>query len=80
MSRLLASVHETKELWHKRPASFYHASCEGLVPKSVKIGTRAVGWPTTEVQRIINARIAGRTNDEIKALVLQMHAERQLLP
>jgi prophage regulatory protein len=47
-----------------------------LFPKPVAIGQRAVGWPSDEVQSINAARIAGKTEPEIKALVTLLHAKR----
>jgi prophage regulatory protein len=43
----------------------------------VKIGARASGWPSSEVAAINAARIAGATNEEIRALVAKLVAARQ---
>jgi prophage regulatory protein len=42
---------------------------EGLVPPPIPIGDRAVAWPSNEVESIVNAQIAKKSNDEIKTLV-----------
>jgi prophage regulatory protein len=42
----------------------------------VAIGERAVGWPNCEVQAINAARIAGKTEAEIRELVARLHAKR----
>lgn len=44
----------------------------------VRIGPRASGLPASEVQEIAAARVAGHSDDQIKALVLQIHERRKL--
>ncbi len=50
---------------------------EGLFTKPVSLGLRAVGWPMTEVEAINAARIAGKTDEEIRELVLKLEAARK---
>lgn len=64
------------ETGHRSHASIYVAIKAGLFPSSIRIGTRAVGWPAEEVKAINNARIAGKTDVEIRALVVLLHARR----
>ena len=42
----------------------------------VAIGQRSVGWPSNEVQAINSARIAGKSEADIRTLVNQLHAAR----
>jgi len=49
----------------------------GLFTHPVKIGPRAVGWPADEVEAINAARIAGKSDDEIRELVVQLEAARK---
>ena len=49
----------------------------GLFTKPVKIGPRASAWPEDEVAALNAARIAGWTDDEIRALVLKLEAARK---
>ena len=42
---------------------------DGLYPPPISIGPRSVAWPSNEVESLINARIAGKTPDEIRLLV-----------
>ena len=49
---------------------------QGLLPKPVSLGGKAVGWPATEISQINAARIAGKSNEEISALVQQLMLER----
>ena len=64
------------ETGHRSHASIYTAVRLGLFTKPVPIGQRSVGWPDTEVRAINRARIAGKTDAEIKALVDKLHADR----
>lgn len=49
----------------------------GTFPSPVKLGgPRAVGWPAHEIDAVVRARIAGATDDQIKALVARLHAQR----
>lgn len=57
-------------------STFYLQIAEGLITKPVQIGARAVGWPSYEIQAIVNARIAGKTIAEIKALVRELESQR----
>lgn len=49
---------------------------QGLFPKPVKLGSRAVGWPAREVAAVNAARIAGKSDNDIRKLVQQLHAMR----
>ena len=64
------------ELGHRSHASVYNAINDGLLPKLVKIGERAVGLPDYAVKAINAARIAGKSAAEITALVQALHAKR----
>ena len=50
---------------------------QGLFTQPVQIGLRAVGWPSSEVTAINAARISGKSNDEIRALVAKLEAARK---
>ena len=65
------------ETGHRSHASIYNAIREGLFTKPVRIGARAVGWPSDEVQAIVSARIAGKSPIQIRALVSQLEAARK---
>jgi len=49
---------------------------DGRFPRSVKLGPRAAGWPADEVTAVMQARIAGRSDAEIQALVERLHRAR----
>lgn len=58
-------------------ASTYADIKAGLLTEPVKCGPGAVAWPAGEIRRLNQARIAGKTEDEIRELVRQLHAERR---
>ncbi len=61
---------------HRADASIYNAIRAGLFPAGVFIGQRAKGWPDYEVDAINAARVAGKSDDEIRELVNTLHTTR----
>ena len=49
----------------------------GLLCPPISIGERAVAYIKHEVETVIQARIAGRTNEEIKDLVTDLIKQRK---
>lgn len=49
---------------------------QGLFTKPVRLGPRAVGWPSGEVAAINAARIAGKTDAEVRVLVTRLEGLR----
>ncbi len=64
------------EAGYKSHASIYKLIREGLWTKPVRLGMRSVGWPEAEVTAICKARIAGKTDDELRKLVVELHLRR----
>ncbi len=64
------------ETGHRSHASIYNAINAGFFTKPVPIGARSVGWPDYEVKAINAARIAGKSEAEIRELVNRLHAKR----
>jgi prophage regulatory protein len=74
---LILRLPEVKRvLGHRADASVYNAIRAGLFTAGVAIGQRAKGWPDYEAQAIAAARIAGKTDAEIRELVNQLHLKR----
>jgi len=67
------------ETGHRSHASIYNAIKAGTFTKPVQIGLRSVGWPSDEVNAINAARIAGKSESEIRELVSRLHAKRAAL-
>ncbi len=57
-------------------STLYLRIAQGLWTKQVSLGARAVGWPAAEVDALNAARIAGKTDAEIRALVRRLEAAR----
>jgi len=66
-------------LGHRADASVYNAIRVGLFTNGVAIGQRAKGWPDYEVDAINAARVAGKSESEIRELVKALHAKRSEL-
>ncbi|CAH1387988.1 helix-turn-helix transcriptional regulator [Candidatus Nitrotoga sp. M5] len=58
-------------------STIYLRIAQGLWTKPISLGARAVGWPSSEVAAINAARIAGKTDKEIRALVMKLEAVRK---
>jgi prophage regulatory protein len=65
-----------KERGRSRSAHYLDIQ-QGLFTKPVQIGLRAVGWPSGDASAINAARIAGKNDEEIRALVVKLEADRK---
>ena len=59
-------------------STIYLKVSQGLFPSPVKLGANSVGWPEHEIDAVLAARVAGKSDDEIKALVSELEAARKL--
>lgn len=57
-------------------ASVSNAVRVGLLTKPIQLGPRSVGWPDYEIKAINAARIAGKSDADIRALVARLHTKR----
>jgi prophage regulatory protein len=58
-------------------STIYLRISQGLWTKQVSLGPRCVGWPAHEVAALNAARIAGKTDEEIRELVRKLEAARK---
>ena len=58
-------------------STLYLRVSQRLWTRPVSLGPRMVGWPSPEVDALIVARIAGKTDEEIRALVENLEAARK---
>ena len=49
----------------------------GMFPKPVALSRRFVVFPQEEVTAVINARLAGKTDDEVRQLVAELMEKRR---
>ncbi|MFL0798214.1 MAG: AlpA family transcriptional regulator [Cellvibrionaceae bacterium] len=52
---------------------------EGLIPPSISLGGRSVGWLDHELDQVMAAMVAGKSKDQIKMLVDQLVDQRKLV-
>ena len=57
-------------------STIYLRIAQGLWTRPVSLGARAVAWPESEVAALNAARIAGKTDTDIRALVAKLQAAR----
>ena len=57
-------------------STIYLRISQGLFIKPVSLGARAVGFPAGEVTALNAARISGKTEADIRALVSRLEAAR----
>ena len=57
-------------------STIYRAIDKGLFTLPISLGGGRVAWPQTEVQALNQARIAGKSDAEIMALVIELEALR----
>ena len=60
-------------------ATLYRRISEGLFPPGVTLGNRSVGWLAHEVDAMLNAFAAGKTTEELQAIVKGIIEKRQTL-
>lgn len=58
-------------------STIYLRISQGLWTKPVSLGARAVGWPSDEITALNASRIAGKSDDEIRALVIKLESARK---
>jgi prophage regulatory protein len=56
--------------------SHYRDINAGLFTHPVKMGIKSSSWPEAEVEALIRARIAGKSDQEIRTLVAKLEADR----
>lgn len=64
------------ELGTTRSPTYEQIKAE-LLPRPIRIGPRAVGIPSHEIEAVIKARTAGASDDDIRRLVQRLHAQRK---
>jgi len=74
-SRILRLPEVIRQSGHAR-STIYELIKQGFWTKPVRIGHRIVGWPENEVAAINLARIAGKSDAEITALVKKLEQAR----
>lgn len=76
MELVLDRVKTVVQFQGRSRAAIYNDIKDGTFPKPVKIGERVAVWPRHEHQAIAAARLAGKSDDDIKRLVAELVAQR----
>ena len=58
-------------------STIYLRIAQGLWTSPVSLGPRAVGWPDYECDSLTAARISGKTDAEIRDLVIKLESARK---
>ena len=77
MLHTILRMPDTKSQSGYSRSTIYLRITQGLWTKQISLGPRAVGWPSSEVAALNAARIAGKSDEEIRALVLKLEAARK---
>lgn len=57
--------------------TLYEAMAKGLFPRPIKLGEKSSAWPASECNAVLAARIRGATEDELRALVVELTEARK---
>ncbi len=57
-------------------STIYLRISEGRFPRPVSLGANSVGWPEYEISALNAARVAGKTETEIRQVVAEIEAAR----
>ncbi len=57
-------------------STLYDSIKRGTHTRPVALGPNSSGWPEHEVDLLMAARMAGKSDDEIRDLVNRLHAQR----
>jgi prophage regulatory protein len=57
-------------------SSFYNRVRDGLMPPSISLGARAVGFISSEIHAVLDAMCQEQSPEQIKALVKELIANR----
>jgi len=77
MKRTILRIPAVKSESGLSRSTIYLRVSQGLWTRPVSLGARAVGWPSDEVEAINEARIAGKTDEEVRALVVKLEVARK---
>ena len=75
----LIRINEVAAISGLKRSTIYAYISDGIFPSQIKLGKRCAAWVESEVLAFLQARIAGKTEQEIKELVQQLLIQRQQL-
>jgi prophage regulatory protein len=69
--------HAVLELLQISRSNLYKKIEQGLWPKPISLGSRAVAWLSSENEQVLTSMIAGQSQEEIKQLVKTLEESRK---
>lgn len=69
MENKLLRIKDVAVLTGNSRSTIYLRQLQGLWPKPVKLGPRMIAWPESEVRALNDARISGKSDEEIRGIV-----------
>jgi prophage regulatory protein len=76
MTHTILRIPATKAQSGYSRSTIYLRISQGLWTKQISLGPRCIGWPANEVSALNAARISGKSDAEIRALVVELEAAR----
>jgi len=76
MIRIIRKKEVKSNTGNNADSTLYERVKNGTLPPPVKIGPRASGWVESEIDAVNAARIAGKSEDEIRELVKSLISKR----
>ena len=76
MSKMLFKLPQVSAMTGRSRSMIYADIKSRTFPSPVRLGARSVAWVNHEVSTWIQAKIAGKTDDELKMLVASLVAAR----
>ena len=77
MNRIIRIKEVKSRSGNNASSTIYGRVEDGTLPPPIKIGPRASGWVESEIDSIIDARIEGKSEDEIRELVKNLITKRK---
>lgn len=72
-------IYAAANLFGLAKSSYYDRVTKGLLPPPISLGGRAKGYVGSELDAVLKAMISGKSEAEIKMLVLELVQQRQNL-
>ena len=73
---VIIKLYQILSKYPKSKTALYDDIKDNLFPKGINLGARSVGYIESEVEAVIEARIQGKSNSEIRELVTQLELNR----
>lgn len=75
----LIRIKKVEEKTGLKKSMQYDLMKRGLMPSAIRIGERAVAFLESEIDTVVAARIAGKSDSEIREIIETLLAKRQKL-